>query len=187
MTFRLADSLPQSKLRELRALCREWEMQHPPPRTNEQLEDFARRSMQRTEEWLDQGMGACVLVHGNAADEMESSLQYFAGERYELGAYVVMPNHVHLVVRPLNADSWSLETILKSWKSYTSRRIHTIVANDGPLWQEESHDRIVRDEPHLWQCLQYIGRNPRLAKLTDGRYRLWINPIWESLGWRFCE
>ncbi|MEX0715729.1 MAG: hypothetical protein WD066_04045 [Planctomycetaceae bacterium] len=56
---------------------------------------------------------------------------------------------------------------------------------DGALWQEESFDRIIRDAEHLWQCLQYIGRNPRFAGLPRDAYSLWVNPKWEACGWRF--
>jgi hypothetical protein len=57
----------------------------------------------------------------------------------------------------------------------------------GVLWQDESYDRIVRDEEHLWRCLQYIGSNPRKIGLTNAEYRLWVNPDWEAIGWTFSR
>lgn len=53
------------------------------------------------------------------------------------------------------------------------------------MWQEESYDRIVRDEEHLWRCVQYIGRNPQQAGLPADQWRRWIDPRWEQAGWGF--
>jgi len=74
---------------------------------------------------------------------------------------------------------------LQSWKSYTARRINKLFGLEGQLWQDESFDRIIRDEEHLWKCIQYIDRNPQMAQLGEGQYRLWIRPAWVELGWRF--
>ncbi len=185
VTYRLEDSLPQAKLTELRHLRAEWERRHPPPRTDEQLQELARETMQRAEQWLDQGMGRCVLREKLPADLMEEAMHRFDGERYELDCYVVMPNHVHLVLRPDAPADFPLEKILQSWKAYTSRRINAHVGSTGTLWQQESFDRIIRDEEHLWNTIQYIGRNPQLAGLEPNGYRLWIRPAWAELGWRF--
>ena len=105
-------------------------------------------------------------------------MHHFDGERYELGAYVVMPNHVHAI---------ALETLLKSWKQYSSKNINTRIDGHEPLWQDESFDRIIRDEEHLDKCLQYIARNPRLAGLALASCPLWIRPEWAALGWTFRE
>jgi hypothetical protein len=57
----------------------------------------------------------------------------------------------------------------------------------GELWQEESFDRIIRDEEHLYRCIQYIGNNARTANILRARWRRWLRPEWEALGWRFEE
>src|SRR5579863_3252461 len=61
VTFRLADSLPRSKLDQLECFKVEWERRHPPPRSNVALEELARKVQGWVERWLDQGMGSCVL------------------------------------------------------------------------------------------------------------------------------
>lgn len=116
---------------------------------------------------------------------VSDALKYFDGERYELGCYVVMPDHVHAVIRPLAPRENPLETILQSRKLRTARAINALVGRSGTLWQEESFDRIIRDEEHLYRCIQYIGRNPRMAGLVGENWRRWIHPTWEELGWRF--
>jgi hypothetical protein len=185
VTFRLHDSLPQEKLRELEMLRREWELRHPPPQTEKQQEDLARETMIRVERWLDQGMGSCRLADAAAAKVVSDALHYFDGERYELGCYIIMPNHVHVVVRPVLSDSQPLERILQSWKRHTSREINLHFGLEGPVWQEESFDRIIRDAEHLYRAVQYTGANPEKAGLDRDDYRPWIRPEWEKLGWRF--
>jgi putative transposase len=196
VTFRQADSLPQSKLRELTELRCRWERKlentdckratrSPSVHHNESLEILSRRIIQKIERWLDQGMGSCVLRGSEPRGEVTHALHFLDGSRYELGAYIVMPNHVHAIVRPLEPDSNALESILQSRKRHTARRINRLLAQTGTFWQEESFDRIIRDEEHLWRCIQYIGRNPQLAGLTAEEYCRWIQPRWRDLGWRF--
>jgi hypothetical protein len=165
VTFRLADSLPQTKLQELALRRTEWEKAHPPPRTPQAWEEFARQTMTRVESWLDQGMGACWLRQPWAARIVEDGLHFFDGSRYEFGSLVVMPNHVHAIVRPLQPMDQPLEKILQSRKRTSARRINATLGREGELWQQESFDRIIRDEEHLYRCIQYIGNNPRRANI----------------------
>ena len=55
--FRMADSLPQDKLRELNAIRDEWERRHPPPRSEEQWDELWKEKFVRVDRWLDEGMG----------------------------------------------------------------------------------------------------------------------------------
>lgn len=185
VTFRQNDSLPQSKLRLLQAIRIDWEQRHPYPRSDEDWTAYSREVVRHVEHWLDEGSGSCRLAQPDLRKEVVDALHYFDDDRYELGGYVVMPNHVHVVVRPLNSVEHSLENILQGWKRHTAKRINQQCRRRGVFWQEESFDRIIRDAEHLWRCLQYIGRNPRKAKLGVPQYSLWIRPEWESLGWRF--
>lgn len=118
---------------------------------------------------------------------MAESLRKFDGERYEVGCFTVMPNHVHVVVRPFDADEKALERVTHSWKRYTSREINRLFDLKGSLWQDESYDRIIRDEEHLWNTLQYIGSNSRKAELSNKICPTWISPSWVDCGWRFVD
>lgn len=183
VTFRQHDSLPQDKLHELDALRREWERRHPPPQSHEQLEQLSRDTARRMEHWLDQGMGSCRLRDPSAGKLVAHALHHFDGERYELGCYVIMPNHVHVIVRPLLCDTEPLERILQSWKRHSSAEINQHDRRTGPFWQAESFDRIIRDEEHLWRAIQYIGANPVKAGLTRENCLTWIRPEWQRAGW----
>jgi len=185
VTFRLADSLPQTKLRELRLFKAEWERKHPPPWSNDKRDELAREVMQRVERWLDQGMGACALKSAEAAALVVKAMHANDDLLYELGCYVVMPNHVHAVVRPLQPREYPLEKILRDWKGGSSYEINLLLGSSGTLWQRESFDRIIRDEEHLDRVIQYIGRNPNLAGLTPADVVLWVRPSWVECGWGF--
>lgn len=108
VTFRLADSLPKTKLLELEA-----ELTSIPA---DEHESHRRR---RIEAWLDAGMGCCALRHAEAAACVRDVLLHCHGQRYELHAWVIMPNHVHVLLDPLTP----LFRIVQAWKSVTSRRL----------------------------------------------------------------
>lgn len=185
VTFRLSDSLPQSKVNQLARIKLEWERSNPAPRSNAAMEMWARQAFKWTEHWLDQSFGACELVDDSCALELINAMHHFDYERYELDCYVVMPNHAHAILRPLDESVTPLEDILGSWKSFSAKHINSLLNQDGVLWQDESHDRIIRDEEHLWRVIQYIGRNLSKAGRERDSNRLWIRPEWERLGWTF--
>jgi len=86
----------------------------------------------------------------------------------------------HLVIRPY--DGFDLEDILGSIKGVVSRAVNKANGTNGALWQQESFDRIIRDEAHL-----YLGNNPRLASLPQSMWYRWLHPQWEKVGWRFRD
>ena len=184
VTFRLHDSLPQSKLQELEMFKADWRRRSPPPHSPGEAEQLTREVMRRVEAWLDQGMGSCLLRSGEVAAILADTLHCDDGREQELDCYVVMPNHVHALVRPLAPAELPLETILQRWKGKSSCLINRYLQRTGTLWQRESFDRIVRDEEHLYRAIQYIGRNPKNAGLLPTDFRLWIRPSWEDAGWR---
>jgi hypothetical protein len=120
VTFRLGDSLPESRLAQWHRERELWRDQNPNPTSNE-LEEFARRHRGRIELWLDQGAGCCILARRPARAIAEDALQFFDGTRYELGEHVVAPNHIHAVIR--TAEDIDLSDVLKSWKRHISREV----------------------------------------------------------------
>ena len=98
-----------------------------------------------------------------------------------------MPNHCHLVMKPF--DRIDLESVLGQIKSVSGTFVNRKLSRTGPLWQQESYDRIIRDEDRLFQVIQYIGRNPQKAGIAathNDRYR-WGDPEWQSSGWGFIN
>ena len=81
-----------------------------------------------------------------------------------------MPNHVHVLVRPIGEHT--LSQILHSWKSFAAKQINAALGRDGKVWQDESFDNIVRDEAALEKFSFYIQENPARAKLNAGEFRV---------------
>jgi putative transposase len=91
-------------------------------------------------------------------DVVTAALNHFEGEKYELLGYVVMHNHVHILVYPLNKNI--LQSIVHSWKSYTANILQRKFGRLSRIWQDEYFDRIVRDEEEFLEKAQYILNNP---------------------------
>lgn len=149
ITFRLADSLPAEKRHEL-----EWSLTQPD-------QDNHPTFTPHLEELLDSGYGECLLQNPTHAKIVADCLRHFDGQRYELLAWVVMPNHVHILVR--SVESHDIDKVLHTWKSYTAHEINKALGRSGPLWQNESYDHIVRDPQALWSIANYIIKNPAKA------------------------
>ncbi len=124
----------------------------------------ARDMVRRLQHHLDRGMGACWLRHPEAANIVVEAMRFYDGERYNLVDWVVMPNHVHVLIEHIQED---LGAILHSWRSYTAMRINNLVERSGRLWQRGYWDRYIRDREHYMKARCYIYLNPVEAELVD--------------------
>jgi len=127
-------------------------------------ETFSRQYL----EYLDRGHGACVLKQRELAEIVAESLRSHDGLRYHLGDFVVMPNHVHLLVCLLGETE--IEPQCASWKRYTATRINRLAGRRGRFWQEESFDHLVRSPEQFDALRRYIAENPLAARLREGEY-----------------
>jgi len=96
--------------------------------------------------------------------------RHFDGQRYTLWTAVVMPDHVHLLLQPKEQEPgqwWSLSAILHSIKSFTANQINKLLKREGTVWQDESFDRIVRDEEEFLEKWNYIRNNPVKRELCS--------------------
>ena len=118
----------------------------------------------RIERYADKGYGACWLRDERIAALVQDALLHFDGERYRLLAWVIMPNHVHVLVEML--EGFALGDVVQSWKSFTAKKANRVLNRSGRLWMEDYFDRYVRDEIHLWVTMSYIERNPVEAGLV---------------------
>ena len=169
-TWRLADSLPKSKLDEWSAEKEAWMRRHPRPWDEETAGAYHKEFSARVDAWLDAGHGSCVLKRPECGVIVADALRHFGGKRYELDAFVVMPNHVHVLFRPFVGHA--LEDVLHSWKSFTAKEINKILQRTGTLWQEEYWDRMIRNAAHFLACQRYIVSNPAKAKIASNHYIL---------------
>ena len=167
VTFRLAGTLPKEVLlkfkQEREAILRHAEAAKRPLTWHEQEELF-RWYSSRVDKHLDAGHGACHLRDPELATIVAGAIQFFEGQRYELRAWVVMPNHVHVVVWPKPPQT--LSAIFHSWKSYSAHEInHRLPAPAVPFWQGESYDHLIRDDDDMHRCCHYTLMNPVNASL----------------------
>jgi carbamoyl-phosphate synthase large subunit len=175
VTFRLADAVPTTLLREWKEELSTWRKFHPEPWDTATKYEYQRRFQEAREEWLDKGHGSCLLQAKYAAETVASALKHFQGTRYLLDAFVVMPNHVHALLQPLNGHS--LSEILHTWKSFTGKELKRRSGNRKTVWQDENYDRIVRDEQELEHCREYIECNPSKAGLREKNFILQVNRV----------
>jgi REP element-mobilizing transposase RayT len=152
VTFRLADSFPKVCLDAWRAELRQL--------TRAKADVEMRR---RIEGYLDAGHGACHLRDPRVADLVQNALLYFDGTRYRLHAWVIMPNHVHVLFTPVEGES--LSAIVHSWKSYTAKEANRLLGRQGQFWEEDYFDRFIRNEEHFAAVAAYIESNPVKAGL----------------------
>lgn len=180
VTFRLADSLPQSVRREIESVREAWlRARGINVRADHWTAQFAalpaaerfvleRQLGRLLHQALDQCHGQCVLRDPAGAQIVATALEHFHGSRVWTGDYVVMPNHVHALLTPMNDNE--LEDVLHSIKSFTANRINERLQRSGVLWQRESYDHIVRDREQLHAYQAYIAANPAKAKLSSGEF-----------------
>ena len=156
ITFRLHDSMP-------RAVLEQWEREMEAlPETQREIE-----RQRRIAAYLDAGHGACWLRDARIAEVVENALLHFDGERYRVLAWVVMPNHVHVLAEM--HEGWPLSKLVYSWKTWTAKRANEILARSGTFWFREYHDRFIRDETHLANAKAYIEENPVKAGLCASK------------------
>jgi putative transposase len=148
VTFVLHDAFPVTRRRE-------WE-----PILLEPDESLRRR---RLEAWLDRGHGECWLGRAAIADAVEQLLLEEDGNSFRMRAWVLMPNHVHLVV-----DVWQvpLSKLLNHWKGRAAYQANRFLGRQGHFWQKEYFETLIRDERHLRQAVRYTENNPAKAGLV---------------------
>src|SRR5712671_6330374 len=167
VTFRLAGTLPKAVLLQFKAereaIVAQAEAARRPLTWREQEELFRWYSV-RVDKYLDAGHGDCWMRRSEIADIVAGAIRFHADQRFDLQAWVVMPNHVHAVLRP--RPDWTLSEILKSWKGFSAREANRILQRTGKtFWQVESFDHVIRDDADRSRCCLYTTTNPVNARL----------------------
>ena len=170
ITFSLADSLPQEKLNAWKAERDIWASHPPEPWSDSDWKEYHERFGERLENWLDVGEGECHLRRPEIRSLVEKGLTHFDGARYDLGPWIIMPNHVHMLLRPNKGQN--LSKIMQGIKGVSAKECNSLLGRTGqPFWQEESFDHIVRSQAQFDRFIRYITENPRKAKLKEGEYQ----------------
>ena len=166
VTFRLGDSLPAERVAELRQRRDAWLARNPLPYTVEQEGEYRRIWTARVENLMDAGYGRCVMRHPECRGIVEQSMRHDDRLKYELGEFVIMPNHVHALVRMLPGNE--LADTIKAWKSVSARRMGKQLGRPGSYWMAEYFDHAARDDQSVKRFVEYIQKNPR--NLSSGTF-----------------
>ena len=132
------------------------------------IQEFRLLLSDRWNDHLDECHGAFVLRKPELAKIVADSLRFFDGDRYEVTDFVVMPNHVHLLV--VFPDEESLLKQCESWKHFTATKINRVLRRTGRFWQYDGFDHLVRSQEQFDYLRTYIANNPLRAKLTPGEF-----------------
>jgi len=186
VTFRLAGSLPAEMLAELAQEAERIE------HVLRKIADPAVRVCQadRAQRYLfgkwDRALQASTaspfyLQDPRIAAIVAESLHYRDKQVYDLHAFCVMPNHVHVVCTPrLGPDGtyYALSAIMHSLKRYTARQANQLLGRQGAFWHHESYDHVVRDEAEFRRIIEYVINNPVSAGLVSH---------WEDWEWTYIS
>ena len=166
VTFRQASALPKEVLlrfKHERDAILQQALAAKRPLTWHEQEELFRWYSSRVDKYLDAGHGTCHLSNPELASLVAGAVQFFDGQRYELCAWVVMPNHVHLLILP----RVPVPTITRWLKSWTARQANEMLGQAGrPFWQDESYNHWARDRPERERIARYIEQNPVSAGLA---------------------
>ena len=196
VTFRLADSLPQSILNALNSAF-EAEI----TRLKKEFPDdyilrmggARKRSFGNYEHQLDsKTYGACYLKEPAVAEILISKMQRYNGNLYDLHAVSIMPNHVHVLFSMATQiaeaeDTWSdktpenyvqLDKVMQFIKGGSAFSINKYLKRSGKLWFKDSYDHYVRTEKEWLNIVHYILRNPVKAGLASN---------WEKWPFNYCK
>ncbi|HZZ28492.1 MAG TPA: transposase [Pirellulales bacterium] len=180
ITWRTADSLPapvlariaQEKAKLLESFGLDTAENYKAQLAKLPVHERAQVQWAMFETWdrqLDAGAGRCVLKQPELSQIVADSLLHFDGDRYLLTDFVVMPNHVHLLVALATEEAlWEQCT---SWKRFSGRQINQKLGQTGAFWQVEQFDHLVRNPEQFEHYRRYIAANPPKAHLPEGAYR----------------
>jgi putative transposase len=179
VTPRLSGSLPKAVVEQWNQE-RKWlaHLAETNPTHYEQVRwDFERRWFAKFESILDGGKcGPLWLSEERVAEQVAESLHYRDGKVYRLDSFSIMPNHLHVVFKPLPIEQpsrslvderlgreiryHSLAKIMQSLKGYTSYKANRLLHRSGEFWAHESYDHYVRDFEEWQRIMAYVLNNP---------------------------
>ena len=179
VTFRTHDSIPQAVIQRWDRERNDWMQRRGQPTgehwskilptlDDNERSDFHKQFNRCREDFLDTCHGRCLLRRPGLAKIVADSLLHFDGERYRMGDFVVLPNHVHLLAAFPSAEA--MKEQFDSWLHYTAFRIHEQIDGKGKFWQQEPFDHLVRSVEQYEYLRDYIADNPKKARLKEDEF-----------------
>jgi len=194
VTFRLKNSLPYEVIELLREKRERLKVAlHSLPEAERAKQNILDEQyyFDKWEEYLNKAeFGPRWLSQPEIAGIVKEALHYRDGKVFDLHAYCIMSNHVHVVFEPLSnsrgcksewhSDLQPLELfkIMQSLKRHTARQANIVLKREGAFWQDESYDRVIRDNDEYIRTVNYVLENPVKACLVSR---------WNEWQWIYCK
>jgi putative transposase len=186
VNFCLASSLPAAVIEELRLETEKLERCLAEVKENDQkaiLREQIKR--QHIDNWDDAlhttKHGTFYLREDAVARIVSDSIRFHDREWFDIEAFCIMPNHVHLVITPLKKPDgveFSLSQIMHNIKRNSAKQANILLNRTGAFWQHENYDHYIRDNMELHRILTYVLSNPVKAGLVDD---------WTQWKWSYCK
>ena len=183
-TFRLIGSLPQYVIarmaEERRLLEKKLSSDHLIGSGSRSLQ-LARRHFAMLESCLDRaGDGPTWLSNQCVAKLVAEALHYRDAKQYQLDAFSIMPNHVHVVFKPSMRQDIpeSLSSIMHSLKRNTAKRANEVLSRSGSFWEHETFDHYIRNQGEWKRIVRYVLSNPVKAGLVK---------TWQEWPWNYVR
>jgi len=192
VTFRLKNSLPYEIIESLRVERERVKVALEQfPESERARQDYLeeRRYFGRWDAYLDKAeFGPRWLSQPEIASIVKEAMHYRDGKVFDLHAFCIMSNHVHVVFEPLSRAEWhsalrseyhsDLQKIMQSLKRHTARQANIILGRRGAFWQDESYDHVIRDNEEYIRIINYVLENPVKAGLVSK---------WNDWRWTYCK
>jgi non-canonical purine NTP pyrophosphatase (RdgB/HAM1 family) len=145
----------------------------PPPTTATPRPTLIKRKSGNLPHWRYEGSTYFVtfrVLEGELTPDerqlvADACLHIHNQQRAVLHIATIMPDHVHMLLRP--QEGHDLSKLLHSLKSFTAHQINTERGASGKLWQRESYDRIMRSANEIAEKYKYIEQNAVRRRLVD--------------------
>ena len=182
VTFRLKDSIPTVKLLEIKEAheYKIMEIERLGLQNETLIYEERKRFFAKFDELLDKVIAGPTHLKTNVvAQIVADEIHRHDGKLYDLIAYTILPNHVHLLIDTslqippsFNLRAWGtlnfepLENIMKKIKGPTAVYANRFLNRSGKFWQKESYDHYVRNHNEFERIVGYILKNPEKAGLV---------------------
>ncbi len=166
VTFRLANTIPHAMLDKIKCNKPDWN-----------FEEYKKAFLKYDSLLNNNEAGVSYLSQKEISDTCKMTLHYPDGKDYKLICYCIMPNHIHFVFELLPGNK-GLSKIMQSVKGISSRECNLILQRDGKFWQDESYDRLLRNEVELYFVIKYVLINPVESGLVNN---------WQGWEYTYCH
>lgn len=185
VTFRLSGSLPSIVIDQLK---RERRQINDVQEGSSDLDTVSKKNRRRQifkkyEKALDSSdFGPTWLANSDIANIIEEALLYRDKKEYDLFAFCIMSNHVHMIFQllddALSKTEFPVTNILRKLKSFTGLKANQKLERTGAFWHSESYDHVIRDQNELENTIRYVLNNPVKIGLVDN---------WKDWQYNYCK